>query len=83
VRRFIEENVEPAQIWISDPKIAPLDEEQRVRMKEQFRTNSIPLHSLVDPRDGAELARFKYDPRMDPEDYLEFLEAGLAAYRAK
>ena len=83
MRRFATERFELAQIWTSDDKIAPLDTEQRARMKAQFRTESIPLHAAVDPRDAAQLARFRYDPRMKPADYLAFLESALAAYRAK
>jgi hypothetical protein len=79
VRRVLKD-FELGQIWISDPKIAPLDLEQRVRMKKQFRTNSIPLHVIVDPHTGKELLRFEYGPLIGDDDYVEFLEKGLAIY---
>ncbi len=72
---------ELSQIWTSDPKIEPLDEQQRERMGDTFDTYSIPLHVIFDPFDEVELARFTYDPRMTPQDYLDFLDAGLAAFR--
>jgi hypothetical protein len=72
---------ELGQIWTSDPNIAPRDEEQRARMKAEFGTTSIPLHAIVDPFTGKELARFRYDPRMTDDDYVEFLAKGLAAFR--
>ncbi len=78
--RRIAETLELAQIWITDPKIAPLDEEQRKRMKKQFGTNSIPLHVLVDPHTGKELLRYQYDPLDGPDDYAEFLEQGITIY---
>ena len=78
--RRIAKTLELAQIWITDPKIAPLDEEYRVRMKKQFGTNSIPLHVMVDPHTNKELVRYQYDPLAGPEDYVEFLEKGIALY---
>lgn len=80
VRREME-GFELGQIWITDKTISPLDKEQRARMKEAFGTIAIPLHVVVDPFTGAELARFTYDPQMSPEDYVEFLNEGLAAFR--
>ena len=78
--RRVAKDLELAQIWISDPKIAPLDVEQRVRMKREFGTNSIPLHVMVDPHTGKELIRFQYGPLIDADDYVEFLEKGIALY---
>ena len=80
--RRVASTLELAQIWITDPKIAPLDEEQRVRMKTEFHTNSIPLHVMVDPHTGKELVRFAYGPLIDAADYVEFLEEGIALYEA-
>jgi hypothetical protein len=80
VRRVVED-FELGQIWITDPNIAPLDEEQFARMKEEFGTTSIPLHAIVDPFTNEELGRFRYDPLMKDTDYVEFLEAGMAAFR--
>lgn len=79
------EAFELVQIWISDDTIEPLATEQFRRMRKVFRTTSIPLHVILDPRDpahpdGRELARFTYDPTMTPEDYLAFLAKGRAAY---
>ena len=65
---------ERMQIWITDPKISPLDREQRERMKAEFGTNAIPLHTITDA-EGNELQRFTYTPDMTPEDYLEFLRS--------
>ena len=81
VRRVVE-GFELSQIWTTDPNIEPLDTEQRERMQREFGTTSIPLHAIVDPFTGKELGRFRYDPLMSPDDYVEFLEAGLAAFRA-
>jgi len=81
--RRVANTLELAQIWISDPKIAPLDMEQRTRMKAEFGTNSIPLHVMVDPHTGEELVRFAYGPLIDAADYVEFLEEGIALYEAK
>ena len=78
--RRVATTLELGQIWISDPKIAPLDVEQRKRMKKQFGTNSIPLHVMVDPHTGEELLRFEYGPLIGPDDYVEFLEQGIALY---
>ena len=78
--RRVAKTLELGQIWISDPKIAPLDVEQRVRMKKQFGTNSIPLHVMVDPHTGKELLRFEYGPLIGADDYVEFLERGIALY---
>ena len=78
--RRVAKNLELAQIWITDPKIAPLDKEQKKRMKKQFGTNAIPLHTLVDPHTGKELVRYDYDPTDGPKDYVEFLEEGIAKY---
>jgi len=79
--RRVAKDFELAQIWTSDPNIEPLDEELRERMDAEFGTVSIPLHVIVDPFTNEELGRFRYDPRMSPDDYVEFLEAGLAAFR--
>lgn len=79
------EKFELVQIWVTDDTIEPLATEQFRRMRRVFRTASIPLHAILDPRDpahpdGRELARFTYDPTMSDEDYLAFLSKGLAAY---
>lgn len=66
------------QIWIVDPTIEPLDEEQFDRMDEQFGTTSIPLHAIVAP-DGRILARLTYKPTLTEEQYLAFLKKGLDA----
>ena len=81
MRRAVE-GFELGQIWTTDPNIAPLDEQQRQRMKTEFGTTSIPLHVIVDPVSGKELGRFRYDPLMSDDDYLEFLEGGRAALAA-
>jgi hypothetical protein len=70
---------ERMQIWIADPKIEDLAADQSDRMQRQFATRSIPLHVIVDPTTGKELARFEYKgPASTPEDYLAFLRAGEA-----
>jgi len=75
------ESFELGQIWITDPKIAPLDERQRDRMQKEFGTTSIPLHVVVDPFSGTELARFRYSALMSGEEYIAFLNAGTDAFR--
>ena len=80
--RRITKKLELAQIWVRDPKISPLDEEQLERMVKQFRRDAIPLHVMVDPHTGQELIRFKYSPLVDADDYVEFLEKGIALYDA-
>ena len=80
VRRVVED-FELGQIWTTDPNIEPLDAEQRERMKKEFGTTSIPLHVIVDPFTNDELGRFRYDPLMSDDDYVEFLERGMAAFR--
>lgn len=81
--RFMSDRFELARIWIADPKISPLDEKQRARAKKEFGTAVVPLHVIVDPRSNSELARLDYTPYVTPEDYLEFLEAGLREYSEK
>lgn len=70
------------QIWIFDPKIKPLDGEQAKRMKEQFGTNAIPLHVILDTN-GDELARFDYTGTSTPKDYMEFLKRGMAKFEKR
>ena len=70
------------QIWIFDPKIKPLDREQAKRMKEQFGTNAIPLHVILDIN-GDELARFDYTGTSTPEDYMKFLKRGMAKFERR
>ena len=82
VRRELEK-FELMRIWIFDPKISPLDEQQSDRMKKQFGTTSIPLHVILDGT-GRELARFEYQgPLSKPDDYLAFLRAGMARFSGK
>lgn len=75
VRREMDK-FERMQIWIFDPKLGPLDDEQWDRMGAQFGTNSIPLHVVLSP-EGKELSRLDYDPTLTEERYLEFLRKGL------
>lgn len=77
VRREMEK-FERMQIWIFDPKLGKLADEQWDRMGAQFGTNSIPLHAVVSP-DGKEFSRLDYDPTLTEERYLAFLRKGLAA----
>lgn len=67
------------QIWIADPKIGDLAERHQARMLKEFDTLSIPLHVILGP-DGKELARFTYSPLATADDYLKFLEEGMAKY---
>ena len=76
------EKFELMQIWIFDPAIDDLAEKQKERMGKQFGTDSIPLHVVLAP-DGTELARFTYSPLATAEDYLKFLEEGLAKFAAR
>lgn len=82
MRRRIETEFVRMQIWISDRKIRPLDEQQYERMGNVFETNSIPLHAVMSPegRDGTPLARIGYHPQMTEADYLAFLDKGLAGF---
>jgi pyridoxal/pyridoxine/pyridoxamine kinase len=81
VRRAIEK-FERMQIWISDPTIGDLAEKQAARMLKQFDTMAIPLHVVLAP-DGTELARFEYSPLATADDYVKFLEEGLAKFAAR
>ncbi len=78
VRRELEK-FERMQIWIFDPKLGPLADEQWDRMGKEFGTNSIPLHVVVSP-EGKELSRLDYDPTLSEARYLEFLRKGLNAF---
>ncbi len=80
--RRITDKLELAQIWVRDPKLSPLDKEQLARMLKVFRREAIPLHVMVDPHTGQELIRFKYNSLVDADDYVEFLEKGIALYDA-
>ena len=64
---------ERMQIWITRPAIGPLADEQKARMKKQFKTNAIPLHVVMNG-DGKELARYRYNPSHGPEEYIKFLD---------
>ena len=79
VRREMEK-FERMQIWIFDPKLGELADQQWDRMGAQFGTNSIPLHVVVSP-EGKELSRLDYDPTLTEERYLAFLRRGLEAMR--
>jgi hypothetical protein len=72
------ERFELMQIWIFDPKLGQLADEQWDRMGAQFGTNSIPLHAVVSP-EGKELSRLDYDPTLTEAQYLAFLRRGLNA----
>jgi hypothetical protein len=76
------EKFELMQIWIADPAIGDLAEKQAARMLQQFDTMSIPLHIVLAP-DGTELARFDYSPLSTADDYVKFLEEGLAKFAAR
>ncbi len=80
VRRVLD-GLELGQIWIDDRTIAPLDEEQEQRMLDEFGSVAIPLHVMIDPVSGLELARFDGNDPREARAYLEFLNKGLAAYR--
>jgi len=80
VRRKLTEAFVLAQIWVRDPAVAPLDREQKERMKGSFGIDAIPLHVVLGPQ-GEELARYGFDPTHGPRDYLAFLERGLARFR--
>ena len=81
VRRMLE-NFELGQIWITDQSLGDLEMEQRKRMKKEFGRNAIPLHVVVDPDTGEELARLEYHPTINAKDYLKFLNDGLAKFQA-
>jgi len=72
---------ELGQIWITDQQNEELADAQKERMREQFGTVAIPLHAIVDPETGGELARFKYRSPFSESDYEAFLRKGLEAYR--
>lgn len=76
------EKFELMQIWITDPKLGDLASKQFDRMVLQFDTPSIPLHVILAP-DGTELARFTYSPIVTADDYVKFLDAGLAKFAAR
>ena len=76
------EKFELMQIWITDPSIGDLAEKHLQRMLKQFDTPSIPLHVVLAP-DGTELARFTYSPLATADDYVKFLEEGLAKFAAR
>ena len=76
------EKFELMQIWITDPSIGDLATKQFERMLKQFDTPSIPLHVVLAP-DGTELARFTYSPLATADDYVKFLEEGLAKFAAR
>ena len=78
----MEDNFVLMQIWITDAKLGPLAEKQWDRMGEQFGTNSIPLHAIVAP-DGRVLARITYRPDLTEDEYIAFLDSGLAAFARK
>jgi hypothetical protein len=73
---------ERMQIWISDPKNEGLAQKHVTRMLDQFDTMAIPLHIVLAP-DGTELARFDYSPLSTADDYVKFLEEGLAKFAAR
>jgi pyridoxal/pyridoxine/pyridoxamine kinase len=81
VRRTLEK-FELMQIWITDPSLGDLAEKQAQRMLKEFDTISIPLHVVLAP-DGTELARFTYSPLATADDYVKFLEEGLAKFAAR
>jgi len=81
VRRAFEK-FERMQIWTSDATFSDLADERRARMVKQFGTDSIPLHVVLAP-DGTELARFTYSPLATADDYVKFLEEGLAKFAAR
>ena len=76
------EKFELMQIWITDPSIGDLATKQFDRMVAKFETPSIPLHVILAP-DGTELARFTYSPIATADDYVKFLEDGLAKFTAR
>ena len=76
------EKFELMQIWIADPDIGDLAQKQAMRMLSEFDTMSIPLHVVLAP-DGTELARFTYSPLATADDYVKFLEEGLAKFAAR
>lgn len=83
MRRRIETEFVRMQIWISDRKIRPLDEQQYGRMGDLLLTNSIPVHVVLAPegQHGRELSRIGYHPQMTEADYLAFLDKGLAGFK--
>jgi hypothetical protein len=82
VRREMEK-FELARIFITDPKIEELAATQNTRMRKQFKTTAIPLHVVAAP-DGKELARFEYQgPLSTPEDYVKFLQDGMAKFEKR
>lgn len=81
MRRTLEK-FELMQIWITDPSLGDLAEKQAQRMLKEFDTISIPLHVVLAP-DGTELARFTYSPLATADDYVKFLEEGLAKFAAR
>ena len=76
------EKFELMQIWTFDPDFSDLADEQKQRMVKEFGTDSIPLHVVLAP-DGTELARFTYSPLATADDYVKFLEEGLAKFAAR
>lgn len=79
VRRELEK-FELMQIWTFDPKIEDLASDQADRMRDEFRTQSIPLHVILDTK-GKEILRFDYRGTLSSaDDYLAFLQKGLAEF---
>ncbi len=74
VRRELD-RFELMQIWIQDPTIAPLDVQQRARMKKLVGNISIPRHVIVDPHTGEILASADWSNARTPETYLDFLRS--------
>ncbi len=67
------QDFELSQIWIQDDDIKQLAREQLLRMKKEYGTIAIPLHAIVDPDSGEVLGRLTFDPLMNANDYLDWL----------
>jgi hypothetical protein len=66
---------EMAQIWTINHDEEEVGDALRERMNAEFGTWSIPLHVIVDPETGDEIARYVYRGGLiDTDEYLEFLK---------
>lgn len=74
--RELEENFELSQIWIRDPSIGELADENARRAKELLELNvlAIPIHAIVTPENEL-LSIYTYSPSKSADDYLEWLQA--------
>ena len=74
--RELEDHFELSQIWIRDPSISELADENARRAKELLDLNvlAIPIHAIVTPKNEL-LSIYTYSPSKSADDYLEWLQA--------